>query len=92
MATEAHGDNYLELFDVGKKQQVGKLPLASLKFLPRAGERVFFPSTDPGSWISYTVAAVEYFVGFNLATGEPATPSTGGSGRITLYVEQNKTD
>jgi hypothetical protein len=62
-----------------------------LKFLPRAGERVFFPSADPENWISYTVVAVEYFVGFNPATGQPATPSSSGTGRITLYVEPNKT-
>jgi hypothetical protein len=91
MATEAQGENYLELFDVATKEQVGRVPLASLKFLPRAGERVFFPAATADKWTSYTVVAVEYFVGFNLATGQPATPSTGGTGRITLFVEANKT-
>jgi hypothetical protein len=91
MPTEAPSENYLELFDVTKKEQVGKLPLALLRFLPRVGERIFFPFSGPGNWISYTVVAVEYFIGYNPSTGEAATPSTSGTGKITLFVQPNQT-
>ncbi len=90
MATEAQSDNCLELFDVAKKAQVGKVPLALIRFIPRTGERIFFPSSGPGNWVAYTVVAVEYFLGYDLATGQPATPATGGTGRVTLYVAEAK--
>ena len=91
MASEAESENYLELVDVAKKEQVGKLPLANIRFLPRTGERIFFPSSStPGHWVSYTVAAVEYFIGYDLVTGLPANSATHGTGRITLYVEQSR--
>jgi len=90
MATEAQSESYLELFDIAKKEQVGKIPLALIKFIPRIGERIFLPSSGPVNWLSYTVVAVEYFLGHDLATGQPATPDTGGMGRITLYVAESK--
>ena len=92
MATEAQSENYLELVDVAKKEQVGKVPLSNIRFIPRTGERLFFPSSssEPGHWVSYTVVAVEYFIGYDLITGEPATSATGGASRITLYVEESK--
>lgn len=90
MATEADSDNCLEVFDVAKKAQVARIPLATLKFIPRTGERIFFPSGGPGNWVAYTVEAVEYFIGYDLTTGLPATPATGGTGRVTLYVAEAK--
>ncbi|HEV3108966.1 MAG TPA: hypothetical protein VGY99_00620 [Candidatus Binataceae bacterium] len=91
MATEAQSENYLELVDVAKKEQVGKVPLPNIRFIPRTGERIFFPSSStPGHWVSYTVVAVEYFIGYDLITGQPGTSATGGAGRITLYVEESK--
>jgi hypothetical protein len=92
MATEAHSEPYLELFDVEKKKQVGKVPLDLIRFVPRAGERLFLPSSSsPGKWLAYTVEAVEYFLGYDLSTGQAATPATGASGgRITIYVAESK--
>jgi hypothetical protein len=46
MATD--NETYLELFDVSKKTQVGKAPLASIRFMPRIGERIFLPLDEPG--------------------------------------------
>ncbi len=89
MATEAQTDSYLELFDVSKKEQVAKTPLALIRFIPRTGERIFLPSPEPGNWAAYTVVAVEYFLGYD-PSGQPATPATGGMGRITLYVAESK--
>ena len=74
--------SYLELFDVSKKTQVGKAPLASIKFMPRVGERIFLPLDEPGNWDSYTVVAVEYFLG-----GRSPSESMD---RVTLYVEESK--
>jgi len=81
----------VELVDVAKKEQVAKIPLPLIRFIPRIGERIFFPSSSaPGNWVSYTVVAVEYFIGYDLVTGQPATPATGGMERITLYVAESK--
>jgi hypothetical protein len=91
MATEAEGDNYLELFDVANKEQVGKVPLASIRFIPRAGERIFLHSSIQGKWVSYRVIEVEYFLGYDLTTGQPTSASAGPRGRITLYVEPHRT-
>jgi hypothetical protein len=41
MATD--NESYLELFHVSKKAQVAKVPLASIRFMPRVGERIFLP-------------------------------------------------
>jgi hypothetical protein len=90
MAIEADSDNCLEVFDVAKKAQVARIPLALIRFIPRTGERIFFPSAGPGSWVAYTVVAVEYFIGYDLTTGQPAPPATGGAGRVTLYVAESK--
>jgi hypothetical protein len=80
MATD--NETYLELFDVSKKTQVGKAPLASIRFMPRIGERIFLPLDEPGHWNSYTVVSVEYFLG-------GSSPSE-GMDRVTLYVEESK--
>lgn len=90
MATEADSDNCLEVFDVATKTQVARIPLALIRFIPRTGERIFFPSSGVGNWAAYTVEAVEYFIGYDLATGQPAPPATGGTGRVTLYVAESK--
>ncbi len=47
MATD--NETYLELFDVSKKTQVGKAPLASIRFMPRIGERIFLPLKRTGT-------------------------------------------
>jgi len=78
----ASNKTYLELFDVSKETQVGKAPLASIRFMPRVGERVFLPLDEPKHWNSYTVVAVEYFLGGR-------SPSE-GMDRVTLYVEESK--
>ncbi len=75
-------ETYLELFDVSKKTQVGKVPLVSIRFMPRIGERIFLPLGEPGHWDSYTVVAVEYFLG-----GRSPSESMD---RVTLYVEESK--
>jgi hypothetical protein len=87
MATD--DESYLELFDVSKKAQIAKVPLASIRFIPRIGERIFLPLDGPGDWDSYTVVAVEYFLGFDPSTGQPRSPSA-GMGRVALYVEESK--
>jgi hypothetical protein len=83
-------ESYLELYDVAKKEKVAKAPLAEIKFIPRTGERIFISHRGPGDWDSYTVVAVEYFLGYDPSTGEPSRSVSGGIGRITLYVEASK--
>jgi hypothetical protein len=85
MATEEADQSYLELYDVEKKEKVASAPLAGIRFLPRTGERIFIPVKGPGDWKSYTVVAVEYFIG-EMATGEPSPKS----GRVTLYAEPSR--
>jgi hypothetical protein len=80
MATD--NETYLELFDISKKTQVGKAPLASIRFMPRIGERIFLPLDGPERWHSYTVVSVEYF----LASSSPSESMD----RVTLYVEESK--
>ncbi len=80
MATD--NETYLELFDVSTKTQVGKAPLASIRFMPRIGERICLPLDKPGHWDSYTVVSVEYFLG-SLSPSESLD-------RVTLYVEESK--
>lgn len=82
-------ENYLELFDVEKKAQIGRVPLAQIRFIPRMGERLFLPPNGPGTWKAYTVASVEYFLGYDVNTGQPIAPKEGG-GRVTLYLEESK--
>jgi len=83
MALENNG--FIELYDLTKKAVVSKLPLAHLKFLPRAGERVLISRTGPGDWESYKVVDVEYFLNYDPIKGVPETPSE--AGKITLYVQ-----
>ena len=88
MATEDI-ENYVELFDVEKKAQIGKVPLAEIRFIPRIGERLFLPPQGAGTWKAYTVVSVEYFLSYDTAKGQRIAPKEGG-GRITLYLEESK--
>jgi hypothetical protein len=90
MPMKKDADSYLELYDVVKKEKVAKAPLAQIRFVPRTGERIFIPHSGPGDWDSYTVVAVEYFLGYDPSTGEPSRSVSRGIGRITLYVEASK--
>ena len=78
----ATNKTYLELLEVSTKTQVAKAPLASIRFIPRMGERIFLPLDEPKHWNSYTVVAVEYFLGGR-------SPSE-RMDRVTLYVEESK--
>ena len=86
MPTNQYNESFVELFDVSKRVQLAKVPLASITFMPRTGERVFLSLHGPGTWEAYTVVNVEYFLGFDLSTGQPTTSGD----RITLYVEESK--
>jgi hypothetical protein len=90
MASKKEGESYIELYDVARKEKVAKAPLAEIKFVPRTGERIFIPLSGPKDWDSYTVVAVEYFLGYDPSTGEPTRSVSKGIGRITLYVEASK--
>lgn len=90
MASKKEDESYLELYDVAKKEKVAKAPLEKIKFVPRTGERIFIPLQGAGNWDSYTVVAVEYFLGYNPSTSEPSRSVSKGIGRITLYVEASK--
>ena len=90
MPTKKDTESYLELYDVAKKEKITKALLAEIKFIPRTGERIFIAHRGPGDWDSYTVVAVEYFLGYNPSSGEPSRSVSGGIGRITLYVEASK--
>jgi len=65
MALKQEHESYLELFDVATNEKVAKARLADIRFVPRTGERIFIPLQGPGDWDSYTVVAVEYFLGYN---------------------------
>ena len=90
MPAKEDAESYIELYDVAKKERVAKAPLAEIRFIPRMGERIFISHNGPGNWDSYTVVAVEYFLGYDPSTGEPSRSVSGGIGRITLYVEASK--
>ena len=90
MASNKEEESYLELYDLARKEKVAKAPLAEIKFVPRTGERIFIPLQGAGDWDSYTVVAVEYFLGYDPSTGEPSRSVSKGIGRITLYVEASK--
>jgi hypothetical protein len=90
MATENDNEGFLELYDLTTKQPVARAPLAEIRFMPRAGERIFISMGGPGGWESYTVVTVEYFLGYDQSTDEPARSLTRGMGRVTLYVEPSK--
>jgi hypothetical protein len=89
MAEAVQKESYLELFDVSKKAQVAKAPLASITHMPRAGERIFLPHHQPGEWNAYTVVAVEYFIAAQPSAGQESLEAA-GMVRVTLYVEQSK--
>jgi hypothetical protein len=84
MSADEKSESYLELFDISQKVQVAKVPLTSIRFIPRIGERVFVPLDRADNWKPYTVVNVEYFI------GEPNKPVSAGAGRVTLYVEESK--
>jgi hypothetical protein len=90
MAEETNSDSYLELYDIATKEIVARTPLAAIRFIPRTGERIFISRNGPGSWSSYTVIAVEYFLGYESDTAEPSRSISHGMGRISLYVEESK--
>ncbi len=90
MASNKEEESYLELYDIARKEKVAKASLAEIKFVPRTGERIFIPLKGPRDWDSYTVVAVEYFLGYDPSTGEPSRSVSKGIGRITLYVEASK--
>ena len=90
MASKKEDESSLELFDIAKKEKVAKAPLAKIRFVPRTGERIFIPLQGVGDWDSYTVVAVEYFLGYDPSTSGPSRSVSKGIGRITLYVEASK--
>ena len=90
MASKKEGESYIELYDVARKEKVAKATLAEIKFVPRTGERIFIPLHGAGDWDSYTVVAVEYFLGYDPSTGGASRSVSKGIGRITLYVEASK--
>jgi len=90
MATENDNEGFLELYDLTKKQAVARAPFEQIRFMPRAGERIFISVGEPGQWESYTVVTVEYFLGYDQSTDEPARSLMRGMGRVTLYVEPSK--
>jgi hypothetical protein len=90
MASKKDDESCLELYDVATKKKVAEAPLAQIKFLPRAGERIFMPLQEAGDWKSFDVISVEYFLGYDRTTGEPARSVSAGVGRITVYVEPSK--
>jgi hypothetical protein len=87
MPIDEENESILELFDISKSAQVGKVPLALIKFIPRIGEHIFLPA-HPEKWQRYKVVNVEYFVGYDPSSGKPSV--TAGTERITLYVEESK--
>jgi hypothetical protein len=90
MATKMKNESYLELYDVAKEETVAKTPLAKVRFIPRSGERIFIALKGPGTWMSYTVLDVQYFLGYDSITGKPSRSGSEGSSRVTLYVEPSK--
>jgi hypothetical protein len=90
MAGKNDNEGFLELFDITKKQAVAKAPLAEIRFIPRAGERIFIPMEGPGDWESYTIVTAEYFLGYDQSTNRPSRSLMGGIGRVTLYAEPSK--
>jgi len=90
MAGENDNEGFVELYDLTKKQAVARALLAEIRFMPRAGERIFISVGGPKDWESYTVVRVEYFLGYDQSTNEPAQSLMRGMGRVTLYVEPSK--
>ena len=89
MPTPEEHENYLEMFDVSTRTQVARTPLASVRFIPRIGERIFLSLHGPGNWKAFTVVNVEYFLGYDPSTGQTAA-SSGTVSRVSLYVEESK--
>lgn len=89
MAEQTNNESYLELYDIATKEVVKRTPLAAIRFIPRTGERIFISLNGTRRWSSYTVIAVEYFLGHESCTGKPA-PLSEGMGRISLYVESSQ--
>lgn len=90
MALKQEHESYLELFGVARKEKVAKALLADIRFVLRTGERIFIPLNGVRDWDSYTVVAVEYFLGYDKSAGEASRSISGRVGGITLYVEGSK--
>jgi hypothetical protein len=90
MTSKTADESRLELYDVATKEKVAEAPLAKIKFVPRAGERIFIALQEAGDWKSFDVISVEYFLGYDRSTGKPSRSMSAGIGRITLYVEPSK--
>jgi len=90
MASENDNEGFLELYDLKTKRAVARAPLAEIRFIPRAGERIFISVGGPEDWDSYTVVTVEYFLGHDESTNEPSQSLLRGKVRVTLYVEPSK--
>jgi hypothetical protein len=89
MAGENDNEGFVELDDLTKKQAVARAPLAEISFMPRAGERIFISAGGPKECESYTVVTVEYFLGYDRSTNEPARSLMLGMGRVTSAVPQS---
>jgi hypothetical protein len=75
----------LEIIDVGEERSIATVPMESMRFLPRVGERVFLPAKKLGEWELCDVMMVEYFLDGCIAGSEV---ESSGVGKITLYVRQ----
>ena len=89
MALKQEHESYLELFGVARKEKVAKALLADIRFVPRTGERIFIPLNGVRDWDSYTVVAVEYFLGYDKSAGEASRSISGRVGGITLGLPPN---
>jgi len=88
MVAKKKDATYLELYDFSRKELIVKAPLSEIRFIPRVGERILIPVGGPNNWETYTVDAVEYFIGYG-RTGQPARPSSEGHGKVTLYIKRS---
>jgi hypothetical protein len=89
----ASGDNYegfVELYDVAAEQTVARAPLEGITHIPRAGERIFVPLPGTSKWTSYTVASVEYFLGYTQDSEPSSVPITGSMVQVVLFVQVSK--
>jgi len=80
MAIDDDDVGFLELYDVEQKRPVARRLLREVRFIPRAGERIFIRPEHSKEWDSYTVANIEYFIGV----------SRDDENRITIFVERNR--
>jgi hypothetical protein len=83
--TTSAGKGTLEIVDVAEERTIATVPIASMRFLPRVGERVFLPSKKLGVWELCDIMMVEYFLDEYVAGSQV---ESSGVGKITLYVRQ----